>query len=189
VRAGRARPATPRSSRRWPPGFDQAAGGGERLDSAVDVRGTITADAAPAEGGARLVIDVDAIRAGREWARRRRSHSSACRRCAQRSRPGRLDSRPRRRRADDAAPAAAVAELRWTKRGMATTEARLRSQRVDQERIAHRRERQHGPLAEAAAAVRARVRRTVASGFGGARASSGAVVTAILIGDRAGRRR
>ncbi|HEX5215998.1 MAG TPA: DNA internalization-related competence protein ComEC/Rec2, partial [Vicinamibacterales bacterium] len=165
--------------------FDQAAGGAERVDSAVDVRGTLAADAAPAEGGTRLVIDVDAIRAGREWravAGRIQAHVG-----------GALSGHAR---GDWTAGRGVVAPMtlrrpplslnfggpspEWQRlrRGF-DLGGSIKSASLVVVTPA-------GPLAEAAAAVRARVRRTVAGGFDGSRAASGAVVTAILIGDRAG---
>ena len=165
--------------------FDQAAGGDERLESAVDVRGTLAADAAPAEGGARLVIDVDAIRAGREWravAGRIQAHvgGALSGHALGDWTAGRGVVAPTSLRRPPLSLNFGGPSREWQqlRRGFDLSGSIKSASLVDVTR--------GGPLAEAAAAVRARVRRTVAGGFGAARASSGGVVTAILIGDRAG---
>ncbi len=165
--------------------FAGAAGGGERADAVAMVEGTIDADAEATDSGAHVEIDVDAVTDARGRTRL----------------PGIIDLH-----VEGAAAAASVASwtagrpirapvfLRrpdvWRDPGLPSVEWQTIRRRVDlvgsTKSAALVAVERGSRTDEAAAAVRAYVRRASRDLFPAGRAESAAIVSAILIGDRSG---
>jgi len=151
----------------------------------VDVAGTLAADAAPAEGGVRLLIDVAQVRDATGWHRapgRVQAHVAGA--MATEARPAWTAGRRIRAPVSLKVPASYLnpggPSLRWQalRRPFDLTGAVKSAALVEVERGAW--------WDEAAAAVRRRVRAAAQTLIAPRSAQAAAIVTAILIGDRAG---